>query len=201
VKKVLRRAESYWLFARDHNLRSGLKVRSHLTSEERVKLYQLSLNMNTIAEIGSYIGASANCFGAAMLSRRSRNTIGRIYCIDTWKNDAMTEGSRDTWQEFKTNTRHYKQYILPIKGFSVDVVEEVAAHTSSLDLLFIDGDHSYKGVKSDWDAYSRFLRSGSLVVFHDWGWADGVKRVIEENVMPMVSNSDSLPNMWWGKVK
>jgi predicted O-methyltransferase YrrM len=39
--------------------------------------------------------------------------------------------------------------------------------SEKLDLLFIDGDHSYEGVKSDFDMYSPFVRSGGLVAFHD----------------------------------
>jgi len=36
-----------------------------------------------------------------------------------------------------------------------------------LDLLFIDGDHSYEGVAADFQSYRPFLRQGGLVVFHD----------------------------------
>ncbi|MFW6027681.1 MAG: class I SAM-dependent methyltransferase [bacterium] len=37
----------------------------------------------------------------------------------------------------------------------------------SLDLLFIDGDHSYAGVKRDFDLYYPLVRSGGLVALHD----------------------------------
>lgn len=36
-----------------------------------------------------------------------------------------------------------------------------------LDFLFIDGDHSYEGVKQDWETYSPFVRSGGLAALHD----------------------------------
>jgi predicted O-methyltransferase YrrM len=36
-----------------------------------------------------------------------------------------------------------------------------------LDLLFIDGDHTYEGVKSDFDMYSPLVAPGGLIVFHD----------------------------------
>ena len=36
-----------------------------------------------------------------------------------------------------------------------------------LDLLFIDGDHSYAGVKTDFLTYSPLVRSGGFIVFHD----------------------------------
>jgi predicted O-methyltransferase YrrM len=36
-----------------------------------------------------------------------------------------------------------------------------------LDLLFIDGDHSYEGVKQDFEMYSPFVKEGGIVAFHD----------------------------------
>jgi predicted O-methyltransferase YrrM len=37
----------------------------------------------------------------------------------------------------------------------------------SVDFLFIDGDHTYEGVKQDWEMYSPLVRPGGLVAFHD----------------------------------
>jgi predicted O-methyltransferase YrrM len=178
-------------------LKQAFQITSHLTQQERCRLYLLAKDREYVLEIGSYIGASACCFGAALKEKGSGKTI----CIDTWYNDAMTEGKRDTWQEFNKNTASYKEHIVPVRGFSTDVVDEVAARVKSLDLVFIDGDHSYEAVKADWEAYKHFLRPGSIVVFHDSGWAEGVKRVIEEDAKPMVTSFDCLPNMWWGVIK
>ncbi len=36
-----------------------------------------------------------------------------------------------------------------------------------IDLLFIDGDHSYQGCKQDWDMYGPLVRPGGIVAFHD----------------------------------
>jgi cephalosporin hydroxylase len=36
-----------------------------------------------------------------------------------------------------------------------------------IDLLFIDGDHSYEGVEKDFADYAPLVRSGGLVAFHD----------------------------------
>jgi predicted O-methyltransferase YrrM len=36
-----------------------------------------------------------------------------------------------------------------------------------LDFLFIDGDHSYDGVKSDFEMYAPLVRPGGLIAFHD----------------------------------
>jgi len=36
-----------------------------------------------------------------------------------------------------------------------------------VDLLFIDGDHSYNGVKQDFFMYSKFVKRDGLIIFHD----------------------------------
>ena len=36
-----------------------------------------------------------------------------------------------------------------------------------VDVLFIDGDHSYPGVKADYEMYSPLVAPGGLVCFHD----------------------------------
>jgi predicted O-methyltransferase YrrM len=40
-------------------------------------------------------------------------------------------------------------------------------YPDKLDFLFIDGDHSFAGVKSDFEMYSPLVRSGGIVAFHD----------------------------------
>lgn len=36
-----------------------------------------------------------------------------------------------------------------------------------IDFLFIDGDHSYEGVKADFERYSPLVKDGGLIAFHD----------------------------------
>ena len=38
---------------------------------------------------------------------------------------------------------------------------------NALDLLFIDGDHSYEGVKRDFEMYSPLVKKGGIVAIHD----------------------------------
>lgn len=44
---------------------------------------------------------------------------------------------------------------------------EVALHGRSIDVLFIDGDHTRAGVEADYRMYSPLVRKGGLVAFHD----------------------------------
>ena len=36
-----------------------------------------------------------------------------------------------------------------------------------VDFLFIDGDHTYEGVKRDFNMYSKLVRKGGIIAFHD----------------------------------
>jgi len=46
------------------------------------------------------------------------------------------------------------------------MVEEVMGG-QKLDLLFIDGDHTYDGVRRDFEMYSPLVRKGGIIAFHD----------------------------------
>lgn len=170
---------------------------THLTTAEKRKLFELASKIDSgyVVEIGSFVGASA-CFIAAGINEQVK-----LICIDTWGNDAMSEGKRDTKKEFDENTKVFQSKIIKVQGYSTNVVDDVIAITPTIDLLFIDGDHSYEGCKADLDLYSPYLKSGSCVVFHDIGWAEGIVKVIEENAKPLMNDFDSLPNMFWGYIK
>jgi predicted O-methyltransferase YrrM len=180
----------------------SLRVFSHLTPLERAQLMKLACEKNVIniVEIGSYLGASALAFSAGFL-RSKKN--GKIFCIDTWQNDAMSEGQIDTFNEFSRNTNLFSSYIVMLRGWSTDshILNELSKRITKIDLLFIDGDHSYEGVYSDWQSYYPLLDSNSFIVMHDYGWAEGVQRVIKEDIRPSIVAEGQLPNLWWGKIR
>lgn len=73
-------------------------IKTHLTLEEKYLLHTSILHNSICVEIGSYLGASS-CYIAA-----SKN-CQKLYCIDTWANEGMSEGLRDTFDEFIDNTK------------------------------------------------------------------------------------------------
>jgi cephalosporin hydroxylase len=48
---------------------------------------------------------------------------------------------------------------------TVDRVRDVLPH--GIDLLFIDGDHSYEGVKKDFEYFSQLVNRGGVIAIHD----------------------------------
>jgi predicted O-methyltransferase YrrM len=49
---------------------------------------------------------------------------------------------------------------------TLERVKQLLAGTP-LDLLFIDGDHTYDGVRQDYEMYRSLVRPGGLIAFHD----------------------------------
>ncbi|GAA5181675.1 hypothetical protein GCM10025771_29140 [Niveibacterium umoris] len=43
----------------------------------------------------------------------------------------------------------------------------IAAHYGQFDVCFIDGDHTFEGVRRDWQLYAPMVKPGGWVVFHD----------------------------------
>ena len=181
--------------------RPALAIESHLTRRERLVLYALArlYGQGGIAEIGSYLGASGCALAAGLRDAAHPN---RVYCIDTWQNDAMSEGARDTWAAFVRNTEPYREEIFPVRGLSHEVAASVAASGgTSLSFVFFDGDHSAEGVRQDWEAYRPLLGPGAVVAFHDVGWAEGVQRLVAEAIAPRAEWSQQLPNLYWARLR
>ncbi len=62
------------------------------------------------------------------------------------------------------------QFIQITKSENVDLVVEnstIYSPSDRIDFLFIDGDHSYDGVKADFNHYLPFLNKGADIIFHD----------------------------------
>ena len=49
---------------------------------------------------------------------------------------------------------------------TLNIVRSILANRL-VDFLFIDGDHTYEGVKKDFKTYSPLVRKGGIIAFHD----------------------------------
>jgi predicted O-methyltransferase YrrM len=131
-------------------------------------LFSLARTLKPVVcvEIGSARGRST-CFLAKALKE---NQQGIVYAIDphtaTEWNDT---DSVDTYTVLLNNLKkmHLAEYVNVIRGTSREAAQKWKL---GIDLLFIDGDHTYEGAKHDWDAFSPFVREFGLVVFHDTLW-------------------------------
>ena len=138
-----------------------------------------SMQAKKIIEIGRYKGGSTLLMSAAMNG-------GQLWSIDLGAKEATQDGLnaarrfddqlRDTCRRFGLNPT-----LIVGDSRTVDVA------TGEVDLVFIDGDHSYEGAKNDFDRFGRRVRVGGAVLFDDAfdeglfkTHSDTVGRLVEE---------------------
>ncbi|MCW3993241.1 MAG: class I SAM-dependent methyltransferase [Candidatus Bathyarchaeota archaeon] len=64
------------------------------------------------------------------------------------------------------------------KGDSVKTLPKALKTLSKMDLIFIDGGHSYTTVKSDWEYSKSLMHNETAVFFHNYDFS-GPKRVVD----------------------
>lgn len=108
-----------------------------------------------------------------------------IHAIDAWdpKLQYLNWGKnaqRINEQIFDKLVSKYPQQIIKHKGYSLPVAAEF--DDASLDIIFIDGDHSYEGCKADIEAWLPKLREGGVMAGHDYEHPQfpGVKKSVDE---------------------
>jgi len=65
------------------------------------------------------------------------------------------------------------------KGDSVETLPHALKNLPMMDLIFIDGGHSYETVKSDWENSKSLMHSDTAVFFHNYNFS-GPKRVVDD---------------------
>lgn len=83
-----------------------------------------------------------------------------------------------------------KLHLLREDSHRPDALEHVknAFAEKTIDFLFIDGDHSYEGVRQDFEMYSPLVTPGGYIGFHDISYIDDVARFWNE-VKPRFSHA------------
>lgn len=110
--------------------------------------------------IGSYRGFSPICFALGLVD----NQKGLCYFIDPGKVDHYWHDPENVAQleQMFGLYGHWRH----LRKTSQQVIAEGCIQ-GPIDMLFIDGDHSYEGVKFDFDHFGRQVRVGGLILLHD----------------------------------
>lgn len=119
-----------------------------------------------IVEIGSFKGKST-----VMLAKVAEHYgLGPIVAIDPHNSPALLDLNADpnmsSFKDFLRNieTAGVAHLVEPYRAYSKDVA---AIWDRSIRFLWIDGDHTYNGAKTDFDGFFRHVNPGGVVAFHD----------------------------------
>jgi predicted O-methyltransferase YrrM len=117
-----------------------------------------------VVELGTHRGAS---LFSAILAAQSAGLTTEIVAVDHWRGD-MHAGEYDesVFSNFleRLNALAYP----PSRWIRSDTADAAAGFSdNSVDLLHIDADHTYEGVKRDFEAWQPKLTECAVVLLHD----------------------------------
>jgi hypothetical protein len=117
-----------------------------------------------LVELGTHNGMSFFVFCQAMTEQ---NIDGSCYAVDTWEGDDHTGNYGE--EVFNSVSSHCREnfrgchYLLRMR------FDEAATKfdDDSLDIVHIDGLHTYEAVKEDFETWFGKVRPGGIILFHD----------------------------------
>jgi predicted O-methyltransferase YrrM len=148
-------------FSAAGNLISPGQVRSEILGlAKRVQ----QLQPRTVVEIGTATGGTLFIWCA--LARADATIVS----IDL--PGGIHGGGYPYWKTFvykRFTSANQKLHLLRGNSHDPAMLEQLKSRLAGqpVDFLFIDGDHTYAGVKQDFEMYSPLVRKGGLVAFHD----------------------------------
>lgn len=124
-------------------------------------------------EIGAFAGGSASLVS-------SNQKVSKVISIDIGYPVNKEVPIRNV-NTFKHNECDYHY----IEGDSTlqTTIDELKSLTDNVDILFIDGDHSYNGVMNDFFNYKDFVKKGGYIIFDDY-----LDSIHSPEVKPSVDN-------------
>jgi cephalosporin hydroxylase len=112
----------------------------------------------TYLEIGAYAGGSASLAS-------SHKNVKHVFSIDIGKPIPKEIPIRNV-NNFKHKNCSYHYF----EGSSHDsnIINDVHKNVKAVDILFIDGDHSYDAVLKDFNNFKDLVKSGGYIIFDDY---------------------------------
>jgi hypothetical protein len=123
-----------------------------------------ALRPAVLVELGTQRGASYFCFCQSVLDHALST---RCFAVDTWRGDEHTQSyDEGIYEDVRSyNEAHYAGFSSLYRMY----FDEALAHFTdeSIELLHIDGYHTYEAVRHDFESWYPKLKPGGIALFHD----------------------------------
>lgn len=123
-----------------------------------------ALNPKVITELGTHNGLS---FFGFCQSVKEHNLDTVCYAIDGWEGDLhIGKYDNSVYENVSAHAReHYRGFTYLLKMYFNDALKHF--EDESIDLLHIDGLHTYDAVKEDFENWYPKVEPGGIILFHD----------------------------------
>lgn len=117
-----------------------------------------------LVELGTQGGLSFFTFCQSM---KENGVDGLCYGVDTFEGDAHTKGyDSETYKAVANHARaHYHGFAYLMQMYFSEALRHFTDET--IDLLHIDGLHTYEAVQEDFTTWYPKVRPGGIILFHD----------------------------------
>jgi predicted O-methyltransferase YrrM len=131
---------------------------SQTNERELAALGKYAAGAHIALEIGSFQGVSSAIIAASI------DRGGTLYCVDPWLEVDRKKDPCLAIFERHIRRRGLRDRIKIVRKLSANAANDVPPQ---VDFIFIDGDHSLKGISVDWTLVKQKLRTGGVVCMHD----------------------------------
>lgn len=132
---------------------------------------------------GAEIGVAFGGHSEAILQHTG---VEKLYAIDSYRHRPEYEDPMNLSQHvfdrlYERTGQRLSVFGNRVQQIRLDSVQAAEKIDESLDFVYIDGDHSYQGVRDDIEAWFRVIREGGIIAGHDYGQPafPGVKAVVD----------------------
>lgn len=159
-------------------------LQGQLAIEESRFLYEAAAGRRVIVEIGSYRGKSCAMLALGSASDDAMRA-GHVTAIDPHLSSAgagTTNYNAEDERVFNETMQRLgvAERVTHIVKTSHDA--RAGWPDTPIDLLWIDGDHSYEGCSTDLADWSGLVKPGGVLACHDYGHREGVRRAWAEHI-------------------
>jgi predicted O-methyltransferase YrrM len=179
-------------------LRLSATIPGWTRGKEAQELLQISYSLPAganVVEIGSFFGSSAILLAGP---RRIRGS-GLVHCIDPFDctgdsfsvphyQRVLTEHGGGSLRDHFVSNIHAAGLDSWVRIHEGRADEVARTWTIPIDLLYLDGDQSRKGVREAYESWAQFLRSGGIIAIHNSAPEnrraehDGHRDIVEEEI-------------------
>ncbi len=137
------------------------KAETQTTDAERQCLARHAASRRCLVEIGVWHGVTT------ALLRRTMSPDGVLYGVDPYPKGRLGFNAQSVIAHHEVG-KESNGSMRWVRAMSVEAARAFASSRADPpDFIFIDGDHTFEGLRADWEAWSGLVASDGVVALHD----------------------------------